>query len=129
MTTRKARVLCVDDDRPTTIVVNPNEWTPTLVYVDSVQERGNRAPRRRSFKPDLKARLVLEDLTGAKSSAEICREHRLKPEVLARWKVEFVERAHEIFATNSNGADKERIANLERMVGRLTMELEAARKA
>lgn len=56
--------------------------------------------RRRTFKPDFKARVVLEDLTGVKSAAEICREHQLKPQVLARWKVEFVQRAPEIFATS-----------------------------
>ena len=85
--------------------------------------------RRRTFKPDLKARVVLEDLTGVKSAAEICREHQLKPQVLARWKAEFVQRAPEIFAPNPGGADKERIADLERMVGCLTMELEVAKKA
>ena len=85
--------------------------------------------RRRTFKPDFRARVVLEDLTGVKSAAEICREHQLKPQVLARWKAELVQRAPEIFATNPTGEDKERIAELERMVGRLTMELEVAKKA
>lgn len=85
--------------------------------------------RRRTFKPDFKARVVLEDLSGVKSAAEICREHQLKPQVLARWKAELVQRAPEIFATSPNGEDQERIAELERMVGRLTMELEVAKKA
>ncbi len=85
--------------------------------------------RRRTFKPDFKARVVLEDLTGVKRAAEICREHQLKPQVLARWKAEFVQRAPEIFATNPSGEDQEQIAELERMVGRLTMELEVAKKA
>ena len=48
--------------------------------------------KRRTFKPELKARVVLEELTGGKSTAEICREHQLKPQVFARWKVEFLER-------------------------------------
>jgi hypothetical protein len=44
--------------------------------------------------------------------------------------VEFLERAHEIFATEaSRGDEQKRIAELERMVGRLTMELEIAKKA
>ena len=47
--------------------------------------------RRRTFRRDFKARVVLEDLTGVKSAAEICREHRVKPQVLARWKAEFEE--------------------------------------
>ena len=86
--------------------------------------------KRRTFKPELKARVVVEELTGAKSTAEICREHQLKPQVFSRWKVEFLERAPEIFATRpSRGDEQERIADLERMVGRLTMELEASKKA
>ena len=84
---------------------------------------------RRTFKPEFKAKVVLAELSGVKSAAEVCREHRLKPQVFSRWKTEFLERAAEIFATKpSRGDEQERIAELERMVGRLTMELEAAKK-
>jgi transposase-like protein len=110
-------------------VVTPKNWTPTIVHVQSVQERGNTVTKRRTFKPDFKARVVLEELTGVKSTAEICRDHQLKPQVFSRWKAELLERAPEIFATRpSRGDEQERIAELERMVGRLTMELEAAKK-
>jgi len=86
--------------------------------------------KRRKFTPDFKARVVLEELTGVKSKAEICREHRLKPQVFSRWKVEFLERAPEIFATQpSRGNEQQQITELERMVGRLTMQLEAGKKA
>ena len=85
---------------------------------------------RRIFKPEFKARVVIEELSGVKSPAEICRKHQLKPQVFSRWKVEFLERAPEIFATQpSRGDEQERIVELERMVGRLTMELQAAKKA
>jgi transposase-like protein len=87
-------------------------------------------PRRRTFRPEFKAQVVLEDLTGVKSAAEICREHRLSPQVLSRWKAEFLERAPEIFAIERcRGDEQERLGELERMVGRLTMELAVAKKA
>jgi transposase len=87
-------------------------------------------PRGRTFTPEFKARVVLEDLTGVKSAAEICREHSLSPQVLSRWKAEFLERAPEIFATKRcQGNEQERLAELERMVGRLTMELDVSKKA
>ena len=87
-------------------------------------------PKRRTFTPEFKAQVVLEELTGVKDRAEICREYRLRPQVFSRWREEFVERAAEIFATErSRGDEQERIAELERMLGRLTMELEAAKKA
>ena len=86
--------------------------------------------KRRAFTPEFKAQVVLEELTGIKDQAEICREHRLRSQVFSRWRKEFLERAPEIFATEpSRGAEQERIAELERMIGRLTMELEAAKKA
>ena len=87
-------------------------------------------PKRRTFTPEFKAQIVLEELTGIKDKANICREYRLRPQVFSRWREEFLERAPEIFATEpSRGDEQERIAKLERMVGRLTMELEAAKKA
>jgi transposase-like protein len=86
--------------------------------------------KRRTFTPEFKARVVLEELTGVKSKAEICREYQLRPQVFSRWREEFLERAPEIFATKpSRGDEQERIAELERVLGRKTMELEVAKKA
>ena len=86
--------------------------------------------KRRTFSPELKARLVLEELTGVKRGADICREHQLKPQVLSRWKAEFLDRAPEIFATKrSRGDEQERIAVLERLVGRQALEIEVLKKA
>ncbi len=87
-------------------------------------------PKRRTFTPEFKAQVILEELTGIKDKADICREYRLRPRVFSRWREEFLERAPEIFATEpSRGDEQERIAELERMIGRLTMELEGAKKA
>ena len=86
--------------------------------------------KRRTFTPAFKAQVVLEELTGVKDQVEICREHRLRSQLFSRWRKEFLERAPEIFATEpSRGDEQERIAQLERMIGRLTMELVAAKKA
>lgn len=86
--------------------------------------------KRRTFTPEFKARVVLEEFTSVRDKAEICREYRLRPQVFTRWREEFLERAPEIFATQpSRGDEQERITELERMVGRLMMELEAAKKA
>ena len=86
--------------------------------------------KRRAFTPEFKAQVVLEELTGVKDRAEICREYQLSQQVLRRWREEFVERAPEIFATEpSRGEEQQRIVELERMVGRLTMELQVAKKA
>jgi len=86
--------------------------------------------KRRVFTPDFKAQVVLEELRGVRDRADLCREHQLSPQVLRRWQEEFVERAPEIFATEpSRGEEQERIGELERLVGRLTLELEVVKKA
>lgn len=86
---------------------------------------------RRSFTPEFKARVVLEMLTEHKSAAQASREYGIKDSVLARWKQEFLERSPMLFGSSSSSNDgkEQRIAELERMVGRLAMELEMAKKA
>ena len=86
--------------------------------------------KHRTFKPEFKARVILQLLSGEKSAAQICREHRLSDQLLPNWKKQFLENADSIFDQVRVGSlEQERIAELERMVGRLTMELEAAKKA
>ena len=85
--------------------------------------------RYRTFTPEFKAQIVLELLTGSKSAAELCREHHLKDSLLYRWKQEFLNDAAQIFQHDRSEQQAEaRIAELERMVGRLTLELAAAKK-
>jgi transposase len=86
--------------------------------------------KRRTFSPEFKARVVLEVLSGAKTPAEVCREHRLSPQLLSTWKRHFLDNAAKVFEGESaDSAAAQREAELERMVGRLTMQLEIAKKA
>jgi len=85
--------------------------------------------QRRKFTAEFKAQVVLDLVSGAKSTAELCREHQLNPQLLARWKTEFLERAPLLFQQEAmQSQEQERIAELERVVGRLTMQLEIAKK-
>jgi transposase len=85
---------------------------------------------RRRFTPELKARVVLELISGATSLAEACRQYNLKPQTLSRWKAEFLEKAPQLFQSgDQNTQEQARIAELERMIGRLSLELEIAKKA
>jgi len=86
--------------------------------------------KRRTFSPEFKLQVVLELLSGRRTNAQVCREHQLAPAVVSGWKEQFLERAPGIFATSSScGADQERTAELERLAGRLALELEVAKKA
>ena len=86
--------------------------------------------RRPSFTPQFKAQVVLEVRSGLRSQAEVARQHKLKPELVARWKEIALAGLETLFqAGEQRDQDQDRIAELERMVGRLTMELETAIKA
>jgi transposase-like protein len=69
--------------------------------------------RRRSFTAEFKAQVVLEVLASLSSQAEVA-----------------LEGLESLFQSGERrDQDQGRIAELERMVGRLTMELEVAKKA
>lgn len=85
--------------------------------------------KRRSYTAEFKAGVVLEIFSGQKSLAQASREHGIKDSVILRWKQEFIERSPQIFEKeNSRDERDQRIAELERMVGRLVMELEMSKK-
>ncbi len=85
--------------------------------------------QRRCFTPSFKAEVALQALRGEKSQAALCREHNLSPDLICRWKQTVEEQAPQLFqnATVAD-ADQERLAELERLVGQLTLELSAAKK-
>ena len=85
---------------------------------------------RRRFTSEFKARVILELISGAKTPGEVCRQHNVKPQVVSRWKAEFLDKAASVFQPEEErSAEQARIAELERMVGRLTLEIEVAKKA
>jgi len=89
--------------------------------------------KHKHYDAELKTKVVLEVLKGQNTLAQICREYEVSADLVCHWRDVFLERAPQAFAdprTNGNATqDQERIAELERMVGRLTMELDASKKA
>jgi transposase-like protein len=84
---------------------------------------------RRSFTAEFKAKVVLELISGGKSLTQASREYGIKDTVLSRWKQEFLAKAAYVFEQPIEVQEKEvKIAELERMVGRLTMQLELSKK-
>jgi Transposase and inactivated derivatives len=85
--------------------------------------------QRRSFSPAFKAEVALQALRGEKSQAALCREHNLSPDLVCRWKQTVEEQAQQLFqnAVRTDAQDQH-LAELERLVGQLTLELSAAKK-
>lgn len=85
---------------------------------------------RRTFTAEFKAKAVLSVLMGEKTASQICREYSLKETIFSRWKQQFLEQAPRLFERGQADTQAEaRIAELEGVLGRLTVELEIAKKA
>jgi transposase-like protein len=85
---------------------------------------------RRSFTPAFKAQVVLEVISGVRSAAEVCREYKIKPQLLNQWKNYLLKNASELFdGTARRSEEQARIEELERVLGQKTLEVEILKKA
>jgi transposase-like protein len=86
--------------------------------------------QRRRFTAQFKTPVVLDLLTGRRSVAPLCREPDLKEQVVTRWRAVCLDRAEILFRADTEREEPlGRLAALERLVGRLTMELDLAKNA
>ena len=87
--------------------------------------------KRRTFTPEFKAKVVLEALRGESSQAEVCRRHNLSEKQVSKWKQQLLENAASLFESRgkSSKETKERIAQLEQLVGRLKVAVDIHEKA
>lgn len=86
----------------------------------------------RQFTGEFKFNVVMQLLTGSRSITELCREHQLKDSLVYRWRDELLARGPQVYNQDQptgDAAAQLRIAELERMVGRLALELETVKKA
>jgi len=87
------------------------------------------AKNRRIFSAEFKAKVVLELVSGDKGLMQASREYGIKDTVLSRWKQEFLANAPRLFGASAVAPeDDRRIAELERKIGQLTMQLELSKK-
>ncbi len=86
--------------------------------------------KRRRFTPEFKAEVVIEVLSGQSSQAELCRKHNLSDVQLSKWKRQLLENAAPLFepADKQTNASEQRIAQLEQLVGKLTLALDIQKK-
>ena len=86
--------------------------------------------KRRRFTAQFKAEVVIEALMSQSSQAELCRRYNLSDEQLSKWKHQLLDNAAILFeSTDKQSNDSiERIAQLEQLVGRLTLALDIQKK-
>jgi len=85
---------------------------------------------RRVVTPTFKAEVIRDLLTGKRTHAELCRDYQLSPSLLTLWKESALERLSVLFqAEEQRDPEQARLAELEQLVGRQTLELERLTKA
>ena len=86
--------------------------------------------QRRSFDNDFKRQIVESIVWGSATQAELAREHRISPVLINRWKKEYETGK---FFENADSKDlaklQLRIRELERLLGKLTLENEMLKRA
>jgi len=84
---------------------------------------------RRSFSNDFKKQVVESIVSGSATQAELAREYRISPVLINKWKKDYKTGK---FFENVNSRDlaklELRIRELERLLGRLTLENEMLKK-
>lgn len=67
----------------------------------------------------------MEAVAGERTIAEIARQYQVNPNMIGRWKQEFLEKAPAVFETPSaeNNKDK-KISELEKLIGKQTIEID-----
>jgi transposase len=87
------------------------------------------ALKRHRFTREFKLQVVRE-LEAGKTPAQAAREYQVHPTVLGRWHKEHLQYAERAFTGNGRlYKDEARIAELERLIGQLTMENALLKKA
>lgn len=85
----------------------------------------------RTYDREFKIAIVHAIMRGDQRISQICRQHGLNERVVLRWRTEVAERGDAAFLPQlSREADAQavRIAELERLVGQLTLENTALKK-
>jgi transposase len=81
----------------------------------------------RSFSQEFKLQVVKELLSGESRPAQLCRRHNISSSLLYHWKKQYGRGKFNNEPT-AEGALKDRLEKLERLVGRLTLENEFLKK-
>ncbi len=86
--------------------------------------------KRKKYSAETKAKAVLSFLKGEQTLVEIAKDLEIHPGMVSKWHQTFLEAAPAAFGQEDDSREKEeKIAELERMVGKLTAQNEFLKKA
>lgn len=80
---------------------------------------------KRKFSAKLKFQIVLEAISSERSLAEISRQYQVHPNLIGKWKADFLAKAPELFETpTANNSKEKKIEQLEKLIGKQTIEID-----
>lgn len=80
--------------------------------------------KRRSYKPEEKANIVLEILREESTLNEIAQKYDVSPQLISRWRTEFLDNMPVVFDKKASEAEKlkqEHEAEKEDLIGQIVM--------
>jgi len=90
--------------------------------------------KRRKFTPKEKAQIVLEALREDKTLSQIAAEYQVHPNLISRWKADFMNNADKVFSKEASEAEKikqeyeQEKDELLRQIGQLSYEVNWLKK-
>jgi transposase len=79
---------------------------------------------RKRVSPKLKFQVVMESLTGSKTTGQIGKTYGVHPHSIGLWRKTLMERGAEVFESRGRGEDHDRrVAELEQLIGRKEVEI------
>jgi len=85
--------------------------------------------KRRKFTAAFKARVAIEALKERETLAELSKRFEVHPNMISKWKQEFLEHSAEVFEQKRKGTDKEKdLEDLYSKIGKLEMENDFLKK-
>jgi transposase len=83
---------------------------------------------RRKFTGAFKAKLAIEALKERETLAELSKRYEVHPNMISKWKQEFLERAGEVFEKKSDGDSEVDVDKLYSKIGQLEMQNDFLKK-
>jgi len=78
---------------------------------------------RKKFSPAFKLKVVLEALKEQSTLSELAQKHEVHPNVISRWKAEFLDKAESVFDSKSNKPEEpQKEDDLYKEIGRMKIE-------
>jgi transposase-like protein len=79
---------------------------------------------RKKYSPKLKFQIVLEALSGEKTTSQIAKQYGVHPNSVESWKKSFLEKGPDLFSESSTVREYEKqIAELEQLLGKKEVEI------